>query len=135
MTSVTEEQATVGAAAPAEEQEAAKKSHDAPRIRDKSKSASFSSCNSSASSSSSQDAQATERFTISRKALTGAGVHSSHKITGTSVIRSLRAALIRKRPSTTSPSLRASTGILNPNSRIEEHMRSTTASFLRGLRA
>jgi hypothetical protein len=42
-----------------------------------------------------------------------------------------RAALIRKWPSTTSPSLRASTGILNPNSLIEEHIRSTTASFLR----
>jgi hypothetical protein len=35
----------------------------------------------------------------------------------------------------TSPSLRAKTGILKPNSRMLLHMRSTAASFLRGLRA
>jgi hypothetical protein len=33
---------------------------------------------------------------------------------------------------TTSPSLRAKTGTLKPNSRIEKHMRSTAESFLRG---
>ena len=38
-----------------------------------------------ARASSSQSAQVTERFTISRKALTCAGVHSSQRITGMSV--------------------------------------------------
>ena len=38
-------------------------------------------------------------------------------------------------PSTTVPSLRARTGHLNPNSRMLLHIRSTAASFLRGLRA
>jgi len=51
------------------------------------------------------------------------------------VIASLRAAFRRRCPSTTSPSLRTKQGILNPNSRIEAHIRSTPASFLRGLRA
>jgi hypothetical protein len=41
----------------------------------------------------------------------------------------------RRCPSTTSPLLRTRQGILKPNSRIEEHMRSTAPSFLRGLRA
>src|SRR5579859_4691754 len=58
---------------------------------------------------------------------------SSHKITDTSVMPSFRAAFRRRWPSTTSPPLRASTGILKPNSRIDEHMRSTAESFLRGL--
>jgi hypothetical protein len=48
---------------------------------------------------------------------------------------SLRAAFGRRWPSTTSPSLRASTGTLKPNSRMLAHMRSAAASFLRGLRA
>jgi hypothetical protein len=47
------------------------------------------------------------RFTTRRNAFTWAGVHSSHKITGTSVIPNLRAALSLRWPSTTSPSLRA----------------------------
>ena len=51
------------------------------------------------------------------------------------VIPSLRAALRRRWPSMTSPSLRARHGILNPNSRILPHIRSTAASFLRGLPA
>jgi hypothetical protein len=55
-------------------------------------------------------------------------------MTGKSLMRSLRAALIRKWP-TTSPSLRAKPGTLKPNSRVLLHMRSITASFLRGLRA
>ena len=50
-------------------------------------------------------------------------------------ISSLRAAFNLKCPSTTSPSLRTRHGILQPNSRIEPHMRSTAESFLRGLRA
>src|SRR5215469_1545619 len=41
-------------------------------------------------------------------------------------------ALDAQMPSTTSPSLRASTGILNPNSRMLLHVQSTTASFFRG---
>jgi hypothetical protein len=65
-----------------------------------------------------------------------AGIESGERqVEGISVIRSLRASLMRKCPSTTSPSLRAKTGILKQNLRIEEHIRSTTASFLRGLRA
>ncbi len=110
-------------------------------VRLRSKSAALSSCSSRASSSSSQSAQVTERFTISRNAFTCASVHSSQRITGIAVVSppghdpSLRAAFSRRWPSTTSPSLRASTGILKPNSRMLLHMRSTAASFLRGLRA
>src|SRR5207245_7826939 len=77
----------------------------------------------------------TDRLTMMRNAFTWAGVHSSQRITGTSAMFSLRAAFSRRCPSTTSPSLRANTGILKPNSRMEEHMRSTAESFLRGLRA
>ena len=44
----------------------------------------------------------------------------------------MRAALRRRWPSTTSPSLRTRHGILKPNSRIEAHMRSTAASFFLG---
>ena len=86
------------------------KSVDLARLR--SKSAALSSCSSIESRSSSQSAQVTERFTIKRKALTCCGVHSSQRMTGTSVMPSLRAAFRRRWPSTTSPSLRASTGIL-----------------------
>lgn len=75
-------------------------------------------------------AQLTERLTIKRKALTCAGVHSSQRMTGISAMPSLRAAFNRRWPSTTSPSLRTKQGILKPNSRIDEHMRSTAASFL-----
>jgi hypothetical protein len=76
-----------------------------------------------------------------RKAFTCASVHSSQRITGIPVVSppghdpNFRAALILRWPSTTVPSLSASTGTLNPNSRMLLHMRSTTASFLRGLRA
>jgi hypothetical protein len=49
-----------------------------------------------------------------------------------SVMPSWRAALRRRWPSITSPSLRARHGTLKPNSRILPHMRSTPASFLRG---
>ncbi len=48
---------------------------------------------------------------------------------------SFRAALSRRWPSITSPPLRTKHGILKPNSRMLAHMRSTAASFLRGLRA
>src|SRR5258705_13717430 len=47
-----------------------------------------------------------------RNVFTWAGVHSSHRITGISAMLSLRAALRRRWPSTTSPSLRASNWIL-----------------------
>jgi hypothetical protein len=47
---------------------------------------------------------------------------------------SLRAAFKRRCQSTTSPSLRASTGILNPSSLMDLHILWTAASFLRGLR-
>ena len=80
---------------------------------------------------SSHAAQLTERFTISRNAFTCASVHSSHRITGTSVMPSFFAAFSRRWPSTTSPLLRASTGILKPYSRMDAPMRSTAASFLR----
>src|ERR1019366_10168216 len=92
-------------------------------------------------SSSSQSAHSTERFTIRRKAFTWAGVHSSHRITGIAVVSppghdpSFRAALILRCPSTTVPSLRASTGILKPYSRRDEHIRSTAGSFFLGFRA
>src|ERR1039457_55411 len=98
-------------------------------VSDKSKSAAASSCNSKERSSSSQSAQVTDLFTISRNALTWASVHSSHRITGIPVVSppghdpNLRAALIRRWPSTTVPSLRASTGILKPNSRMDAHIR------------
>jgi hypothetical protein len=48
---------------------------------------------------------------------------------------SFRAAFRRKCPSTTVPSLRASTGILKPNSRIDAHIRSIAASFFLGFRS
>jgi hypothetical protein len=54
---------------------------------------------SSASSVSSQSAQVTERFTINRKALTCAAVHSSQRMTGISVRPSFRAAFNRRCPS------------------------------------
>jgi hypothetical protein len=69
-----------------------------------------------------------------RNAFTCAGVQSSHRITGISAMLSLRAAFSRRWPSTTSPSLRASAGILKPNSRMLLHIRSTAESFLRGSR-
>ncbi len=90
---------------------------------------------SSATRSRSQDAQVAERLTSRRNAFTWSVVHSSHRMTGTSVIPSFFAAFKRRSPSTTSPSVRARTGILNPNSRIEPIMRSTERSFLRRLRA
>ena len=68
-----------------------------------------------------------------RERLDLAGVHSSQRITGISVMPSLRAAFSRRWPSTTSPSLRTRQGILKPNSRIEAHIRSTAASFLPGV--
>ena len=49
-------------------------------------------------------------FTRSRKAFTCVGVHSSQRITGTSVMPSLRAAFSRRCPSTISPSLRRRQG-------------------------
>lgn len=55
-------------------------------------------------------------------------------MTGISASSSFRAAFRRRCPSTTSPLLRARTGILNPNSRIDPHIRSTAASFFLGLR-
>ena len=78
---------------------------------------------------------------MSRKAFTCAGVHSSQRITGIPFVSppghdpSLRAAFSLRCPSTTVPSLRASTGTLKPNSRMEAHIRSTAASFLRGFLA
>ena len=61
-------------------------------------------------------------------------VHSSQRITGTSAMPSFLAAFNLRWPSTTVPSLRASTGTLKPNSLMDATMRSTAASFLRGLR-
>ena len=62
----------------------------------------------------SQSAHVADRFTISRKARTCAGVHSSHRMTGMSVMPSLRAAFRRRCPSITSPSLRTRQGIDPP---------------------
>ena len=101
----------------------------------RSKSSACRSPNSAASSSISQSAHVTERFTISRKALTCASVQPSHGITGTSVIASLRAAFSLRWPSTTSPVDRASTGIEKPNSVMLATMRFTAPSFLRGFRS
>ena len=78
---------------------------------------------------------------MSLNALTCASDHSSHNTTGIVLMsppgqdRNLRAAFRRKWPSTTVPSLRASTGILKPNSPMLLHMRSTAASFFLGFRA
>jgi hypothetical protein len=58
------------------------------------------------SRSSFHSAHVTDRFTISRNAFTCASLHTSHTITGISLIASLRAAFSRRWPSTTSPLLR-----------------------------
>lgn len=113
----------------------ASNSRESKPVRDRSKSKPLRSSSSSARSSSSHSAHATDRLTISRDAFTCAGVHSSHRITGTSAMPSFFAPFRRRWPSTTSPLLRASTGILKPNSRMEAHIRSTAASFRRGFRA
>jgi Stage II sporulation protein E (SpoIIE) len=59
-------------------------------VRLRSKSASWISWSSRAKSSSSQSAQVTDRFTMSRKALTCAADHSSQRFTGTSAMTRLR---------------------------------------------
>jgi hypothetical protein len=81
-----------------------------------------------------QSAHVTERFTIRRNALTCCGLHSSHSRTGISLMPNLRAPFRCKWPSITSPSLRASTGILKPNSLMLLNMRSTAASFFHACR-
>ena len=62
---------------------------------------------------------------IRRRRISELGEVSRERITGTTAIPSFTAALIRRWPSTTSPSLRANTGILKPTSRMLVHMRST----------
>ncbi len=103
-------------------------------VKARSKFSSSSSLNSSASSASSHSAHVAERFIISLKALTWAGLHSSHRMIGTSVIPSFSAAFSRRCPSTISPSLRTSNGILKPNSRIEATIRFTAPSLFLGFR-
>jgi hypothetical protein len=95
----------------------------------RSKSAALRSCNSRAGNSSSQSAQVyheAECLDLCRRPL----VAEDHGYTRDV---QLACGLRRRWPSTTSPSLCARTGILKPNSRMLPHMRSTAASFLRGI--
>ena len=112
-------------------------------VKLRSKSAAFSSYNSRLNSSSSQSAQVTDRFTISRNALTCCGVGSTHRrgSPGSESCRRQARSPVFAQPLTADRHRplrhrkRANTGILNPNSRMLLHIPSTAGSFFLGLRA